>query len=190
MLGLTVTLLAPLLSVFLLPIQISAEQLGANERNAGITLRTLASAQYDFYTNDRDGNGIRDYWTGDIAMLARLGLIERAVGEADAKPLNPLVSKPIPMYGYYFVALDSDESEKVPEVLRQITDAKSGKVHHLEKWAFCAYPAEPDVTGRFIYLIHSGYGSPLSVPVKGRRIPRSVPPDSDMIHWYRCSGGG
>jgi len=185
---LTATLLAPLL--YILFLQNPGEPLGANERIAGITLMTLKSAQHDFCTNDRDGNGIHDYWTGDVATLARLGLIERAVGEADAKPLKPLVSKPIPMHGYYFVALDLDESETPIEELRQVTDGPSGKVHHLKKWGICAYPAEPDVTGRLIYLIYSGYGSPLSVPAKGRPMPRSIPPDSDMIHWNRCFGGG
>jgi hypothetical protein len=131
-----------------------AEQIPANERGAATSLKTLSTAEADFRANDRDRNGVNDFWTGDVAGLYSLGLIQREVAEADLKPINPLVPKPIPFHGYYFVALDRDESETPPEPLRQVTDKNSGKVHHLRKFAFAAIPAEYKVTGRAFFIVN------------------------------------
>lgn len=70
----------------------------SNERAASAALKTLATAEADYRSNDRDGNEINDYWTGDVAGLYRnqLRLIPRESAEADARPLNPLVPKPVP----------------------------------------------------------------------------------------------
>ena len=48
----------------------------SNIQSAGNRLRSLASAQADFRGNDRDGNGIQDFWTGDVAGLLQHGLID------------------------------------------------------------------------------------------------------------------
>jgi hypothetical protein len=89
-----------------------------------------------------------------VAGLYRLGLIERGVAEADLKPLVPLVPKPIPFNGYYFVAMSRDDSETPPENLQQDTDKKSGKVHHLSKFGFAAIPAKFNVTGVGSYIVN------------------------------------
>ncbi|HXG59980.1 MAG TPA: prepilin-type N-terminal cleavage/methylation domain-containing protein [Planctomycetota bacterium] len=44
-------------------------QRAANERNASASLKTLATAEIDFRSNDRDGNRINDFWTYDVAGL-------------------------------------------------------------------------------------------------------------------------
>ncbi len=41
----------------------------SNERNASASLKTVATAQADFRSNDRDCNRVMDFWTGDIAGL-------------------------------------------------------------------------------------------------------------------------
>jgi prepilin-type N-terminal cleavage/methylation domain-containing protein len=46
-----------------------SSQRAANERNASASLKTIASAEADFRGNDRDGNKIQDYWTGDVSGL-------------------------------------------------------------------------------------------------------------------------
>lgn len=46
-----------------------AAQRSSNERNASATLKTLGTAEFDFRSNDRDGNEIVDFWTGDVAGL-------------------------------------------------------------------------------------------------------------------------
>ena len=41
----------------------------SNERNASSSLKTFATAEADFRSNDRDGNKISDYWTANVAGL-------------------------------------------------------------------------------------------------------------------------
>jgi hypothetical protein len=89
----------------------AAQRRKTNEGNAVKALRSIGFAQADFRANDRDDNGVPDFWTGDVAGLRRYGLIDRATAEADARPLDPLVPLPIPRDGYYFRALELDDSE-------------------------------------------------------------------------------
>src|SRR6185436_9860966 len=42
------------------------------ERNPSTSLETITSAQADFRANDRDGDGINQFWRGDIAGLYAL----------------------------------------------------------------------------------------------------------------------
>jgi prepilin-type N-terminal cleavage/methylation domain-containing protein len=44
-------------------------QRAANERNASASLKTMATAEIDFRSNDRDGNRINDFYTQDVAGL-------------------------------------------------------------------------------------------------------------------------
>src|SRR5262249_39129655 len=105
--------------------------LASNERNASVTLKTLATAEADFRANDRDENHVNDYWVADISGLYRVDpgaaikLIELATATADARPCVPLdkadtfpgapkqhasrlikVEKPSPKAGYWFAAIE------------------------------------------------------------------------------------
>jgi len=62
-----------------------SSQRSANERNASTSLKTVATAEADFRSNDRDGNRVADYWTGDVAGLC---LIAPQVG--NSPPSGPL----------------------------------------------------------------------------------------------------
>jgi hypothetical protein len=156
--GILLVALAAISSIWAWPLwrkRISHE----NDYAAYVTVKNLAQAESDFYSNDRDRNGIQDFWTADVTGLysvdpgnGPISLIDRRVAEADARPLKGLVSKPIPYHGYYFLALDADERENPPEPYPQDTDKKSGKVHHLRKFGFCAYPAGPE-TGNRVWII-------------------------------------
>lgn len=128
--------------------------LTANERSAALYLRILCTAEADYRANDLDGNGINDFWTANLSEFSRLGLLPKEVALADARPRIPLAPKPVPFRGYYFEALETDYSVSPPEPYQQDTDRKSGKVHHLHKFAFIAYPATPGVTGRFVFIIN------------------------------------
>jgi hypothetical protein len=120
-----------------------------NDYEAYVVLKgSLSSAETDYRANDRDGNGINDFWTGDVAGLYQFGLIDRSIAEADVRPITPLVPKPIPRRGFFFVALDADRRENPPEPYRQDTDKKSGKVHNLRGFGFCAFPAGSDTERR------------------------------------------
>lgn len=65
-----------------IPGLVSAQR-SANERNASASLKTLATANHDFRANDRDGNRVLDFWTGDVAGLC---LIVPQVGGAPPPP--------------------------------------------------------------------------------------------------------
>src|SRR5437762_14334198 len=41
----------------------------SNEMNARHSMKTLSSAEADFRANDRDGNHVNDFWTGDVKGL-------------------------------------------------------------------------------------------------------------------------
>lgn len=129
----------------------------SNERNASACLKILAAAEVEFRTNDRDRNGIKDFWTGDVTgLFAHGALIDSHLAHMDSRPIMPPGSPPWGQWGYYLVAMDVDESQSPPEELRQETDKTSGKVHHLTKFALCAYPAEYGVSGRQTFIINEG----------------------------------
>lgn len=46
-----------------------AAQRASNERNASASLKTLSTAEADMRSNDRDGNLVNDFWTGDVFGL-------------------------------------------------------------------------------------------------------------------------
>lgn len=65
-----------------------------NQRNASATLKTLATAQADFRSNDRDEDGESAYWVADVRGLysiraangEAIKLIERYTAGADSAP--------------------------------------------------------------------------------------------------------
>lgn len=114
----------------------------SNDRNASSSLKTLASAEADFRSNDRDGNRVNDFWTGDVKGLYTLTsalypgappysttdpsikLIELSVACADVDgsmvpaggenhPVT-MFGNPSPKAGYWYVALARDLSEANP----------------------------------------------------------------------------
>lgn len=131
--------------------------LSQNERLVSASLKTLASAQADFRANDRDANKVNDFWTGDVAGLYALTtggqaikLIELPVAAADAAPLPKgsangrhagigTFAAPAPRRGYYFQAMSSDAATRAPFAL---ADGGLGRVHHPNRFGFCAFPAE------------------------------------------------
>ncbi len=134
--------------------RLEAKRRAANELAAGIAIMRLARAQTDFRANDRDLNGVPDFWTGDVAGLWRFGLIPRAIAEADAAPIEPLVPEPRPYHGYFFRALRWDDSESPPVDYRQDTDGSGQKVRHTSRFGFCAYPASYGRTGGAAVIVN------------------------------------
>jgi len=159
-----------------------------NERAAFKAMQLLVTAEADFRANDRDGNKVNDFWTGDVAGLHFLSpgglpleLIPKSLAEADAAPLVPRGSGPVPYKGYYFRALAADGSETPPEVYRQETDKTSGKVHHPSKFGFVAYPAEPGVTGTLVLVVNE------NITVFPKHIDGPPPvnfPTDEELKWY------
>jgi hypothetical protein len=142
------------------------QQRQINEKHAVSVLVEFPVIQGDFRKNDRDGNGIGDYWTSDIAGLHRFGLIDRALAEADASPLIPFTPKPLPKFGYYILALKTDETGKVPDP---------------EKFAICLYPEEPGITGIYMYIYSSHHGRLRTTA--SRNPPRALPREEELRSW-------
>ena len=95
----------------------------SNDRNAAASLKTVATAQSDYQSNDRDGNGKNDYWRGDIAGLymvkgkdgQEIKLIEVSIAYADVRPLTEFEKHlSAPKSGYRFRALRFAD-EKIPD---------------------------------------------------------------------------
>jgi hypothetical protein len=146
---------------------VSKATLARNERRAVEALKRLAVAEADFRANDRDGNRIQDFWTGDVAGLhdvtdpvsgRPLALIERAVADADAAPLPMHPRRHAPYAGYSFVAMTEERRLWGSELYAVHTNGVrlGGPFHNHSKFAFCAYPAAYGRTGRRTFVINEG----------------------------------
>jgi hypothetical protein len=110
-------------------------------------LKTITSAQADFRANDRDGDGMNQFWRADIAGLYTLApgggpairLIEQSLALADAQPTVDLTSEGqlAPYSGYWFRALRHTDETEVDGL----------------RFAAVAYPASYLRTGRFTYIV-------------------------------------
>ena len=131
------------------------------ETSAIIHLRHLALLEIAFLHANYDGNGVKDFWTADVAGLVQSypflkNPYVQDFQEADVAPLKPGVAEPVPFGGYLFLALERDTSIVPPEQYRQDTDQSGRKVHHLSKFAFCAYPAMYDWRHRRTFIVNQG----------------------------------
>jgi len=150
--------------------QFSRAQTMANERNASVTLKTLATAEADFRANDRDWNHVNDFWVADVSGLYRIfangetiKLIEMAVAVADARPAIPVDATG---------ALPSDEKTKLQIVGKSATKAgysycaiekyeeggaavkyDEGKGRNTSRFGFCAYPSVYPANGKMTFVI-------------------------------------
>jgi prepilin-type N-terminal cleavage/methylation domain-containing protein len=80
-----------------------SSQRASNERNASTSLKTLTSAEADFRSNDRDGNHVNDFWTGNVAGLYTL--TNAAVSGATA---NSSTDPPIKLIELSLASADGD----------------------------------------------------------------------------------
>jgi hypothetical protein len=121
----------------------------SNERNASTSLKTIATAQFDFRSADRDWNDVKDFWRRDIAGLyaqspeadathTPIKLIELSVASADDRPRCDLTPYALASAkaGYWFRALlHEDEQSPSPD-----------------RFAACAYPDSPSA-GKWTFII-------------------------------------
>ncbi len=118
----------------------------SNDRNAAGSLKTVATAQADYRSNDRDGNGKNDFWRGDIAGLytvkgkdgEAIKLIELSMAGADALPVTDIAKyiRAAPKAGYRYRALRFAD-EKTPDP---------------ERFAACAFP-DNEKAGKVMFII-------------------------------------
>ena len=119
------------------------------ERPSSSGLKTLTSAQADFRANDRGGDGVKQFWRGDVAGLyaivpkgssTPIKLIELSLAAADDRPVTDLsrYASWSPKRGYRFRAIrHADEDPKSLDPNR---------------FAFCAYPVSPSV-GKYVFIV-------------------------------------
>lgn len=138
--------------------------LARNHRFAYQARFILVGAQQT-YIHERRGPA--PFGTGDAAGLFPLGLIDRALAEADDRPLKPLVPKPIPVNGY---------------LVRFLSTASGAH------FGYCLYPAEPGVTGKYIFIL-SDYGRFGRCGVGERPVPTVWPSDEEIRYWTNDCGG-
>ena len=156
-------------------------QRASNERNASASLKTMATANTDFRSNDRDGNHINDFWTADVAGLytiyppagnsgAAVKLIELSIAAADGtnkgdmtpdtasnQPGSKVITtynRSAPKAGYWYYALLSDASTGTAADYKINTDG-GGANHNASAFAFGAYP-DSFSAGRNMFLINEG----------------------------------
>jgi hypothetical protein len=165
----------------------AARERAGNEFAAAIALRVLANAEADFRAQDRDENGVNDFWTGDVAGLHGLAvngrpleLISREIAQADARPLQLLASPPVPYHGYCFAALIADDSAEGEEYGQDSESGlgPQGKVHNRARIGFCAYPADYGKTGWHTWIINER-SSLFKIDSGGKPILR-WPSDEDL----------
>ena len=155
-----------------------ASQRAANERHASVSLKMIATAEADFRSNDRDGNKLNDFWTGDVRSLhgmvvhgAPIMLIESAIAQADTSPGGSGAA--VPKMGYYFSAVETDEEGKPYD---------QGKGRNPMQFAFCAYPANP-ASGRRTFIVNED-NTVWSIVNGGKRVTR-WPARPEAAGWKR-----
>jgi type II secretory pathway pseudopilin PulG len=121
----------------------------SDERNASSSLRTLTSAQEDFRANDRDGDGVHQFWRADIAGLYTLKsrtcpdngpikLIELSIASADDRSVSDLTPYAVrsAKAGYWYRGIrHADEKTPSPD-----------------RYAIIAFPEKYPESGRFTII--------------------------------------
>ncbi len=155
-----------------------ASQLASNERAILATIKTVAVANYDFRGNDRDGNGISDFWTGDVSGLfsmtsaaipgfndSVIKLIELPVALADSAPLaagqaggelqgisafGAISNKS----GFWIAVLDTDAQTGEDYQTSTGGTPLMGDVHHNGKFGIIAYPDAYGASGKVAVILN------------------------------------
>jgi type II secretory pathway pseudopilin PulG len=152
----------------------------SNERMASTSSKVLSSAEADFRANDRDWNGVTDFWTGDVKGLytmtpARvrgnqdppIRLIELPLAASDGDGVHvdaggenarlDLFGLRRPNGGYWARALINDQYEADPAKRGYMRDTVGtlpmGRCHNQDKFGFMLYPDRPSV-GKYRFMIN------------------------------------
>ncbi|MHC4607170.1 MAG: DUF2950 family protein [Planctomycetota bacterium] len=159
---------------------------GMNEFMAKEMFKALPSAQVDFRANERDGNGVYDFWVGDISGLYRclgkdgkpIKLISEIVAQADARPLKEkglakhLVEEPVPCSGYFFVALKNDQEGNPYD---------DGSRRNGGKFGIAIYPAKYGETGKRTFILNEE--NIIWSKDTGGKVPEAFPADPLKEGW-------
>jgi type II secretory pathway pseudopilin PulG len=161
-----------------------SSQRASNERNASTSLKTLSSAEADFRANDRDWNGVNDFWTADVKGLYTMTpaavpgpgvapkdppikLIELSIAGADADgTFIPAAGENIPVTqfmpfaaksGYWYAAMLVDQSLKgSPEMSYKVDTGGTPRMGPVHNTSKFGFTAFPDTSskGKFIFQVN------------------------------------
>lgn len=161
------------------------ERRWANERSAQIAIKGIGNVESYVYRSSSDTVTLRGYWAADVAGLHKLGELSRAMAEADARPIAPLVPQPVPYNGYFFVALKMDSGGDPPGDPVKGTDKPPADLHHSRGYCFLAYPENPGVSGDHMFIIieTGDWNKALRASASAPR-PESCPSDEDLKKWW------
>jgi hypothetical protein len=149
-----------------------------------MSMRVLMGAQVDFKSNDRDGNGVADFWTGDVSgfysltsakvrgrLDPPLKLIDSGVAAADAAPLAAGAAggemRAIGEFavqgtkaGYWFYAMVNDRSQNPIVAYRTNTRGSPalGAVNNTQRFAFLAFPHAYRSDGTLAFAMNESGG--------------------------------
>jgi prepilin-type N-terminal cleavage/methylation domain-containing protein len=182
-----------------------ASQRSSHERNASTSLKTLCVAEADFRSNDRDGNKVMDFWTGDMKGLYTLTntsvagagggttdpplrLIELSMATADSDDAvyaaggeNMSVTSfgvIASKAGYWYAALTLDQSITGPEQTYKTDTGGTppmGTVHNLHKYAFLTFP-ESNTFGKYVFIVNENNTIYRSATTGPTRLGTANPP--------------
>lgn len=169
------------------------EQLiAADELSAIDALRRVHAAELDFRRNDGDGNAVPDFWAADVSGLFRAAqpngepcaILDPSIAAADRAALPPsdgprprltAAQPPTAWHGYWLRAVKGLAADG-PDDDTQAWESLRG-------FGFVAYPAEPGVTGRRVFLVgEDGVVWAKGVEAAGREGPAEWPargPEAD-----------
>lgn len=178
----------------------------SNERRASTSLKSISSAQADFRANDRDGNGVTDFWTADVkslysmtsALVAGAGtdpkdpplkLIEEPIAAADGDgTFHPAAGENIPMTqfappasreGYWYMALLTDLNLKgSPKMTYKVETGGTPKMGSVHNLASFGFVAFPDTqsAGKYVFFVNENNTVFRRATTGVVRIGSAVPP--------------
>ncbi|MCI0544420.1 MAG: DUF2950 domain-containing protein, partial [Actinobacteria bacterium] len=141
-------------------LSMAPQRRASNQRNAQACLKTLATAQVDFRSNDRDNDRVNNFWVKDVAGLygietsgEAIKLIMLQTAQADrtaAKGAYPSVKDEKPQAGHHFAALKRyrEGGKAIPY--------DDGKGRNVSRFGFVAWPVQYPSGGRMTYIINEG----------------------------------
>lgn len=145
----------------------------SNQRNAAASIRSIRTAQENFKLNDLDRNGVKDYWTADIAGLyclqvktttnAVAALNDIGVASADARQHSDgyenddieynaaLLLTFAPKTGFLYQSMKLDAAGVT---YARDTDGGGSKVHNPDSFAVTAYPIAYGSVGVYTFIMN------------------------------------
>lgn len=171
-------------------------RIGENELTTIETLRAIVDAQFDYASEDRDGDGLREY-AAKFQSIAGLkdGLFWRSSSGAEPSPVGELLAlaadegqeaggaEPIAHHGYRFRILT-----------RQAADADDHAIDYelegglLGGFAVLAYPARYGISGVMSFLInHEGAVYEADLGPETEREARAIAAFTTAGKWRRLA---